>query len=521
MKRISYGLQAIESYPDALESNAAFIRAMFALPRNSKPDQKYLDAYFKSLSFLERHESGILRAIPIEPDGRSILAMVKARSEEIGKFEENFKKQPLPMSLFARRVGRTIFTIWSSFLHHPEIKIRMSFGLLEEQHKEAQDAFDSREISVDLFAILTLQHLRILHLLPKMFSRIFIHASVLEEVVTSIREMQSAGAGQTLTLKDGILVNRIPSEQDLKNTVEFLSAIRDFIKGPSVEIVGLLPETMKTGITQLLIEACGAAGVSPMLVAKEKSAALFSDDACLRAIGTPNERLKGFCTQAFLRAAVQRNFLTITEYEDAVIKLIQMNYTFVSEDAGVLKRCYNLSEGKITPLILQLINRVNQPYNNQESCLPILADFAVFAWRNNQFIGGNSREDWHKEIWQAISKASGPEELAMKFISKLAVMAPSQPYILFGIMNNLFFRLPFFQKQKEILVFLLNQAAYTMSRVVKQTDPLCGSLPQQWLMQAHLNEILVRQGFLTIDEFFAETKVKKSRKTHKKNRGHR
>jgi hypothetical protein len=150
--------------------------------------------------------------------------------------------------------------------------------------------------------------------------------------------------------------------------------------------------------------------------------------------------------------------------------------------------------------------------------LPLLADFAVFVWRNNQFVGANSRENWHKEIWQAISKASGSEELAMKFISKLAVMAPSQPYILFGIMNNLFFRLPFFQKQSEVLVFLLNQAAYTMSRVIKQTDPLCSSLPRQWLMHAHLNEILVRQGFLNVYNIFAQPEIKKGRHSRKNKR---
>lgn len=515
---IAYGFKAIEFYPEALASNTAFIRAMFALPQNSKPDQKYLDAYFKSLSFLERHESGILQAVPIEPDTRSILAIVKARSEEIGKFEENFKKQPLPMSLFARRVGRTIFTIWTSFLRHPEIKIRMSFGPLEEQHKEAQEAFDSREISIDLFAILTLQHLRLLHLLPKMFLRIFVHASVLDDVVTSLREMQSPGAAGTLTLKGGKLVSQIPSQEDLKSTIEFLATIRDFIKSSNVEIVGLLPETTKTGNSQLLIEACGMAGISPMLVAKEKSVALFADDACLRAIGPLNERPQGFCTQAFLRAAVQRNLLSIIQYEDAVIKMIQSNYAFVSEDAGILKRCYTLSEGKITPLTLQLINRINHPYYDQESCLPLLADFAVFVWRDNRFTGADGREDWHKEIWQAISKASHSEELAMKFISKLAVMAPSQPFVLFGIMDNLFFQLSFFRQQKDILVFLLNQAAYTMSRVIRQTDPLCIELPQQWQMQARLNKILVRQGFLEVYDIFAETDVKKNKRSRKKNK---
>lgn len=508
---IAYGLCAVESNPDAAGSHAAFVRAMSALPASSKPDQKYVDAYFKSLASLERHGAEVIRRVPVEPDGQAILAIMKTRSEEIQKFEEHFKTQPLPMSVFARHVGRTIFTIWASFLRHSEIKVRMSSGSFEEQQEEIKAAAKAQEVSVDLFAILTLQNLRLLHLLPKIFRRVLVHTSVFDEVITSLREIQSTGASGMLKVVNGKLVKQIPGQEEVKAKVEFLTSIRDFIKSADVELVGLLPETTNAGRAKLLIEACGMAGISPSLVAKEKSVALFSDDVCLRAIGNPDERPSSFCTQAFLRLAVQRHVLNPSEYQDAVINLIEMNYGFVSEDSDVLARCYVLAKGKTTQLALEMIGRINQPFYDQESCLRVLAEFAVFVWRSDGPTATNNREDWLREIWKAISKSNDGDALAMKFISKLAVAAPTQPYIIFGILNNLLYHLPFFQDKKEVIAFLLNEAACTMSRVTRESHPLCVGLPREWLMHAHLNEILIREGLLCLYSMVSDPNAGKKR----------
>jgi hypothetical protein len=159
------------------------ISAAFACPADFKPAQEHLDAHFRSLAFLQNHESGVLRAVPIEPDLHSIMQMVKSRSQEVRKLEDLFENRKLPMGFFAVRVGYSIFHLWRILLGHNKLRMRFAFGNAEEQEVELSSARGTDSISVDLFALFTLQHLKILHLLPKLFRRIYAHTSVLDTVV--------------------------------------------------------------------------------------------------------------------------------------------------------------------------------------------------------------------------------------------------------------------------------------------------------------------------------------------------
>jgi hypothetical protein len=99
---------------DSIRAHTALVSAAFACPQDFKIKQEHLDAHFRSLTFLQQGESGILRAIPIEPDLHTILGMIKDRSVELKKFEDFFIGRPLPMGVFANRIGRSLFQTWVS-----------------------------------------------------------------------------------------------------------------------------------------------------------------------------------------------------------------------------------------------------------------------------------------------------------------------------------------------------------------------------------------------------------------------
>jgi len=278
--------------------------------------------------------------------------------------------------------------------------------------------------------------------------------------------------------------------------IDFLTAIRNFLKSKPVELVGVLPETMNAGRSKELVDVCGMASFAPLLVAREKSVAIFSDDGYIKAIGELDGHTPGFCSQALLRVAVQKNLISATEYQDAVIKLLKSNYAFISEDASILKRCYQLEMGRITPFTLSLLNRVNDRQYDTRSCLPLVGEFAVYLWRNQGPIGANTREEWLREMWLSFLKSKDADAIILEFVAYLAVACPAHPAVFFGIINHALFQVPFDQVQRIAFFNIVRGTIPTMVRISRELYPFWVGLPKEWLMHQRINDILDRQGFL-------------------------
>jgi len=492
---------AIELDPQSVRAHTALVKAALSCPPNAKLKEKHLDAYFRSLAFLQDSKVGVLRAIPFEPDLHTFLGMVKDRAIEIKQFEEHFLNKPLPIGIFANRIGRSLFGAWVALMQHGKLKVRVAFGTTEEQQNEIACAMQSECVSIDLIALFTLNHLQLLPLLSRMFKRVFVHSSLLDSVVTDLRDLQQHPKTGGVSYINGKYVRFERTAEQNQITLNWLTEIRDFLKGPSVEITGLLPETLKTGNTKLITEVCGLACVAPMLVTREKSATLFSDDACLRSLGRAEAQVSSFCIQAFLRVATFKNLLTATEYQNAVIKLIKSNYAFISEDSGVLRRCYEIEKGRISQLALILINRVNSAQYNARSCLGLLSEFAVFLWRNKEPAGANTREEWLKEIWLAFSKSAHADALLFEFVAFLGVYCSTQPAVFFGILNNSMLEIPFINRLRRDLFQDMTVTANTMCRLSLESYPFWPKLAQEWLEHQKLNSRLANLGFFDNHNF--------------------
>jgi tetratricopeptide (TPR) repeat protein len=515
---MSYGMQAITASPNAGRSHTALVSAAFACPSDSKPTDSQRDAVYRSLAFLHEHEPGILRAVPMEPDLHSILEIVKTRSHEVRKFEHYFQSHNLPMGLFGNRFGNSIFEIWRGLSSHPRLRVRIAFGTTEEQKDELAVALAADAVSVDLFALLTLQHLNLLHLLPLLYRRIYAHPSLLDAVVTDIRELQRHPTQGSIAFVAGTLLRRERTLQETEFAQNFLAQIRDFLKSPVVTLIGLLPETLRTGHSESLLKNCGMASIAPLLVAKEQGVACFSDDAVVRAIGRLDDRIPGFSTQTFIRVAAERGVIKRNEYQDAVLKLIESNYTFISEDAGTLARVYERSGGCLNPLAMSLINRVNSTQYNSKSCLPVLAAFVAHIWMNKAPDGANPREQWVGEVWLAISKANNAKLLALEFVAHMAVTCSMQPAIFSGIMIFTILHVGCVNRHRLALFLMMQEAIKTMSSLTREMNPLMPDLSKDWKSHGRLNQILERQGFLRLYDQVAENVT---RKPKQKSGGHK
>ena len=194
----------------------------------SKSSRNILIAHFRSLAFLQQTKSGISQAIPVEPDLHSILDMVKSRSKEIRKFEDYYIGHPLPMGAFANRIGRSLFQTWAALMQHARLKVRVAFGTTEEQQDEIRTVTNSESVSIDLFALLSLHHLNLLHLLPKMFKHVFVHSSLLDVIVIDLRDIQQHPEGLGIAYVDGKYIRHERNPEQNRVATAFLTELRDF-----------------------------------------------------------------------------------------------------------------------------------------------------------------------------------------------------------------------------------------------------------------------------------------------------
>jgi len=491
---LNFACDAVDSAPNDLRSHAAMVRAAFSCPRDTRIEKRHLDSHFRSLAFLQRHEAKIVQTIPIEEDFRSILKLLKKRSQYVRRVEQHFHNKRLPIGWFANRLGRSEYTIWAALLRHPS-GIRMATGTTAEQHNEQIAASPGGPVSVDLFGLLTLRFLNFLTLLPRLFSGIYVHASHLDEVLEEIRDLERNPKQGSICSVDGRIVMHERTPEEVAELTQFLLGIRDFLKSDAVTLTGLDPQAMGGDTIKVLVENCGIVSIAPLLIAKDKGAALYSDDVVVRNLGQMDTKLPNFCSQALLRVAVARGLITAAEYQDAIIKLIENNYQFVSEDAGTIRRAYERADGQVTPLSLTLINRVNDRKWDARSCLPLLADFAIFVWRSSARPGADPREKWMAAIWEAVAKADKAEDLLMGLSTHLAVLLVAQPDTYFGIVGWAARHAFSFQAHRDVLRFTMEQSVTPAIALAESMYPGWPTLAQEWRLHARLFQVLRSQAY--------------------------
>jgi hypothetical protein len=283
--------------------------------------------------------------------------------------------------------------------------------------------------------------------------------------------------------------------EEVAKLMQFLLGVRDFLKSDAVTLTGLDPQSLNTEPTKVLVENCGITSIAPLLIAKDKSIALYSDDVAIRNLGQMDIKLPNFCSQALLRVAVARGLVTTAEYQDAVIKLIENNYRFVSEDAGTIRRTYERAGGQITPLSLTLINRVNDGKWDARSCLALLADFSIFVWRTRPRTGADAREKWMGVIWEAVAKSKNADDLLMGLSTHLAVSLVTQPATYFGIVGWAARHGLALRTHSDVLHLTMEESVTPAIALAESMYPGWPTLVQEWRLHARLFQLLRRQTY--------------------------
>lgn len=304
-----------------------------------EPDEKYIKAFQKSIGEFNKRfpEEKALQGFEVKDgDVSQILKVVDQMAETTDNATKLYKESQAPMSIVPRLTGKKPFDVWAAFTQMPEVGIKISFGTPDEIKTEisAIEEYRDHSIVADIYPLFLLALFDQLDLLPKLFKKIYIHQSVMDELTDTLEDRKvSARKGvSTLAKIDGQhRMIEIPPEQ-IQKTLDLLEKIRNFISSTSsVEVQGFSKE--KPQEERNIINALHESTRDSVLLAQELGVPFYCDDRVLRAVLSHEHKIKSFSSQTLFVVAQQNNSISLDKRFELQKGMIDFNYEFVSIDA--------------------------------------------------------------------------------------------------------------------------------------------------------------------------------------------
>lgn len=333
--------KALENDPNNPKAHLAYI---FTFLRREQAEgeefeDKYVKLFQKSIGEFSKRfpEEKALQTFEVkDKDISPMLEMADKLAESTENATGFYRESKVPLAVIPKFTNRKPFDVWAAFTQMPDVGIKISFGSPDEISTEAStiEEYHNNSIVVDIYPLFLLAHFNQLELLPKLFKKIYVHQSVVDELTESIDDRRiSARKGQTIFGKiDGQhrLID-IPPEQ-IQKTVALLEKIRDFLsKNEFCEIRGLSKE--RPVDEHNLINALHETTRDSVFLAEDLNLPLYCDDRILRVILRNEHKVKSFSTQPLINLAQVKGIISLDERFELQKGMIDLRYEFVLIDA--------------------------------------------------------------------------------------------------------------------------------------------------------------------------------------------
>ncbi len=431
--------RAVKLAPENAQVRAAFFGTMLALPANETPSQECLNDHYENIAILANHPSGMLKAIEVEREGKfDPSELHKALEEKETSDREILKitsERPLPLGFLAKQIGSPLHEIWAACTEDKNRGIRMSVGTSQEQKEELALAQEVQAISIDYIALITIQALGLLEVLLLKYSTIYVHISVLHVVVEQLRLLRDLPNRGRIGALEGKLLLTEANPQEESRKLIVLEEIRAFLKKTTVKLTGLQLDFPIDSNLRGFANSCGKESIFPIFVAQERKTALLSDDLVVKGCANSIAGVRTFCTQSFLRAVNNNGLINENQYQDALLKLLDWNYHFVSHDNKTMIRMFECTIGPPTELALSLIENLNCDEQEQTSRLKMLATFTAYLWTLPTAELKTHQESWATCVWRTIIHKDSGGVLVGKFVAFLMYELRTLPAIFFAAID--------------------------------------------------------------------------------------
>ncbi len=340
----------------------------------------FQETFLKFGTWFPEDES--LHRVEIADDDFSLMfRMLDERYAHVSHVMSLYRENRLPLGMLARVIRRPRRLIWEGLIATAEGKIFAASGDTQDRQRQGEIIKGTAKVTLDLSALLTLEHLGLTDRLTKMFSEILVPQAVLDEINQDLLEVSFGAQPKGNLAREGIRYTmREATAEERRQEVAYLEKLRDFVVAETKVVPATGALDLGKERFERLNEMLGEGGVASILVAEEHNAPLYADDVGLSTMAQGEHGVEGFWTQTVLLHMLDGHIITGDEYHDAVRKLVLANYfyTFISvEDIKWVLRSNNFS---LTADVTRIVGFLQGPGNDEDVAVEIVGELIKFVW---------------------------------------------------------------------------------------------------------------------------------------------
>ena len=415
--------RATEIAPKRQEGHAAMVRILGA------GDQLVLSEKEKELLHKSIEQSNAIRQFQLKVDGddidlSEIIEVLKAQSAHAQQAMQVYREKRLPLSMLSVLLGRPLIDVWTGITRSVVERVFVGAGTYEEQAKEQKLVAEATDVVLDASALLTLQGLGLLSAIGRRFPKVHVATATFEKLSDELDTLRSfAPSTSTMGYEDGrIQIVEFGPEVHAQK-LAILEEIVAFLEGDGVSLEGLdeksWPDWQGHKAAQL-----GAWIVHPILIARSKGWASYTDEQGFRGLAQHSHGVAGFSTQALLRVMVDRKILDDADYPRAVVKLVAMNFDFVSLSLADLLHYFKETGYVRTEVFGKLLRQLQSSAYTDEKSPWILGGVIGHLWFERSGDAAD-RAEW---IGLCLDSLNTAKEPALAMLDVLAAAGAQLAY---------------------------------------------------------------------------------------------
>ncbi len=294
-----------------------------------------------------------------EDDLKIIFEQIDKHHERDSQIVDFYRDGKLTIGAFAKLLGKNPIEAWGLLMGENSPGIRCSAGDVNSRAAAQEALKENSKIVIDILSLLTIHGLEVADLLVKVLGKPLVAQStvdVITELLTNRKGLYDEKGFMTMGKQgDQYVREEISAEQIGKNS-EYLKGILDWIKDNC--IITPCHEALKMDSSQRekLYDIFGVSFIDTVLIAKQENALLYSEDERLRTYAATTYKTQGIWIQAILEHLLNTGSLSNDQYQEAVIKLVNSGYFFISINADTLIAATKKSNWKPDSSFLKLVS---------------------------------------------------------------------------------------------------------------------------------------------------------------------
>ena len=265
----------------------------------------------------------------------TITGMLHRSSEAQSKVEQMYSEGRLPLGVLGHLPRRTCREAYYRALQL-DCGILVDSGTAESRRDAIETARSAQHAVVHSSALVTLQELQMLHVLPLVIATPMVPASAVIELRsegTKIAHDLAQGDTAWMALDDNNVVVSEGSPEQAQKVQDALDELLEWIESSALEMPR--PTETLTGASDDLRRFLGHPTYDSYMLT-ESNLPLYADDWVLRQLARAERRAGSFTTHTLLALAMERGVISTEEFCGSVDRLIELRHQFVPVSADVL-----------------------------------------------------------------------------------------------------------------------------------------------------------------------------------------